>query len=216
MNSYRKKFNWTENYSPALPLGIIQRCESTLHRAAAAPSHGGRRLAFLAELVTACCLPSMADGKSADEPNVDQWWTSTKMWPPGTCTNGPLFHLDVLQHQLGLQHLVLQLLLLLLLLLLHLLCYTAGPSSFLKLPLLFSLHISAPQFSLKPLPPLMPSASSLTQVENAENAREEACWALGVENTLVLSNFSLRGSSDHFQWNLSITETWAAADLWIV
>lgn len=37
------------------------------------------------------------------------------------------------------------------------------------------------------------------QVENAENAREEACWALGVENTLVLSNFSLRGSSDHFQ-----------------
>lgn len=108
----------------------------------------------------------------------------------------PLFHLDVVQHQLGLQHLVLQLLLLLLLLLLHLLCYTAGPS-FLKLP--FSLHISAPQFSLKPLLPLMPSASSLTQVENAENAREEACWALGVENTLVLSNFSLRGSSDHFQ-----------------
>ena len=121
-------------------------------------------LGFQAELVTACCLPSMADGKSADEPNVDQWWTSTKMWPPGTCTNGPLFHLDVLQHQLGLQHLVLQLLLLLLLLLLHLLCYTAGPSSFLKLPLLFSLHISAPQFSLKPLLPLMPSASSLTQV----------------------------------------------------
>jgi len=37
---------------------------------------------------------------------------------------------------------------------------------------------------------------------------------------LVLShpeaNFTLRGSSDHFQWNLSITETWAAADLWIV
>jgi len=31
----------------------------------------------------------MADGKSADEPNVDQWWTSTKMWPPGRCTNGP-------------------------------------------------------------------------------------------------------------------------------
>ena len=30
-----------------LVAGIIQRCESTLHRAAAAPSHGGRQLAFL-------------------------------------------------------------------------------------------------------------------------------------------------------------------------
>merc|ERR1719500_1544517 len=35
-------------------------------------------------------------------------------------------------------------------------------------------HIfSAPQFSLKPLPPLVSLASSLTKVENAENAREE-------------------------------------------
>lgn len=69
------------------------------------------------------------------------------------------------------RHLVLQLLLLSP----HLFCYAAGPS-FLKLP--FSPHISAPQFSLKPLPPLVSSASSLTKVENAENAREEARWAL--------------------------------------
>ena len=91
--------------------GIIQRCESTLHRTAAAPSHGGRQHAFLvrslvawwirwcyhvtnfqAELVIACRLPFIADepaDKSLEELFMNlrsplrnlSWCWSSTCWP---------------------------------------------------------------------------------------------------------------------------------------
>ena len=52
--------------------------------------------------------------------------------------------------------------------------------------------------------------------EGLERHFERRCEEEVVLLLLPQANLYFEGSSDHFQWNLSITETWAAADLWTV
>ena len=56
--------------------------------------------------------------------------------------------------------------------------------------------------------------------EGLERHFERRCEEEVVQRSILLllpqANLYFEGSSDHFQWNLSITETWAAADLWTV
>jgi len=86
--------------------------------------------------------------------------------------------LKLVQHHLWMFHLQN----LLVLLMVHLLFST----SLLLLLFLCCLFLPHSSDSDKPtLSPQISSASSLTQVENAENARGEACWAPGAGKTLL-------------------------------